>query len=113
MIRLKRIYDAPEPSDGYRVLVDRLWPRGLAKEKAAVNCWLKEIAPSHELRKWYSHDPAKWDVFREKYRLELQAVPHAVRQLKDIIRSNETVTFLYSSKEVKLNNAVALKDIVG
>lgn len=112
MIKLKRIYEKPEPSDGYRILIDRLWPRGISKEKASVDCWLKEIAPSNELRKWYHHDPEKWDEFRKKYQAELETVPDKVIQLKDIIRSYETVTFLYSSKEIKHNNAVALKELV-
>lgn len=112
MIKIKRIYDPAESGDGYRVLVDRLWPRGIAKDKAKVDRWLKEIAPSNELRKWYGHDPDKWDEFRRKYKTELKAVPEAVSRLKEIIDSNETVTLLYSSKENTLNNAVALKEIL-
>ena len=112
MIRIKRIYEKPEPSDGYRVLVDRLWPRGISKDRAAVDCWLKEIAPSNGLRKWYRHDPEKWNEFCEKYKTELEAMQDTVSQLKKIIRSNKIVTFLYSSKEDRLNNAYALKEIL-
>ena len=111
MIKIKRVYDAPAPDDGTRILVDRLWPRGLSKEKAKVDMWLKEIAPSDRLRKWYVHDPTKWNKFREKYFKELD--PH--KELVDVIvkKAKEgTVTLLYSSKEEKLNNAVALKEYI-
>jgi uncharacterized protein YeaO (DUF488 family) len=111
MIKIKRVYDAPAPDDGTRILVDRLWPRGLSKEKAKVDMWLKEIAPSDRLRKWYVHDPMKWNKFREKYFKELD--PH--KELVDVIvkKAKEgTVTLLYSSKEEKLNNAVALKEYI-
>jgi len=111
MIKIKRVYDAPVPDDGIRILVDRLWPRGLTKEKAKVDLWLKEIAPSNELRKWYAHDPKKCNEFREKYFKELG--PH--KELVDVMMKNAkegTVTLLYSSKEEKVNNAVALKEYV-
>lgn len=107
-IRVKRVYEEPEESDGRRILVDRLWPRGFSREKAKVDVWLKEIAPSTELRRWYGHDPSKWTEFKSRYAAELAANPD---QLEKIFREVQTgiATFLYSSKEEQLNNAVALK----
>ena len=99
MIKIKRVYDVPSQEDGTRILVDRLWPRGLSKEKAKVDLWLREIAPSNELRKWYSHDPAKWQEFKARYAKEMED-------------KGGTVTFLYGSTEHRLNNAVALKEYV-
>jgi uncharacterized protein YeaO (DUF488 family) len=111
MIKIKRIYDAPTPDDGTRILVDRLWPRGLSKEKAKVHIWLKEIAPSDQLRKWYAHDPKKWPEFRKRYFDNLdtkrEPVNHIVQKMKE-----GDVTLLYSSKEEKLNNAVALREYI-
>jgi uncharacterized protein YeaO (DUF488 family) len=111
MIKIKRIYDPAAEDDGFRILVDRLWPRGLGKEKANVDLWLKEIAPSNELRKWYTHDPKKWNQFRERYFKELADY----KELVDLIiqkKKEGTVTLLYSSKEEKINNAVALKEYI-
>ena len=108
-IRIKRVYEDPGKADGRRVLVDRLWPRGLSKEKAQVDIWLKEISPSTELRYWYGHDPNKWSEFKAKYAVELDANQSNVEELIAEVQA-ETVTFLYSSKEQKLNNAVALKE---
>jgi len=113
MIKIKRIYAtlAPAKEDGVRILVDRLWPRGLTKEKAKVDLWLKEIAPSDHLRKWYAHDPKKWNQFRERYFKELG--DH--KELVDLIiqKTKEgAVTLLYSSKEEKINNAIALKEYI-
>lgn len=107
-IRVKRVYDPPEPDDGLRVLVDRLWPRGLSKESAHIDLWLRDIAPSNELRKWYGHDPAKWDEFRRRYAQELAEHQDAVRELE--ARLSSPVTLLFSSKETKLNNAMALRE---
>jgi len=107
-IRVKRVYEPAEPGDGLRVLVDRLWPRGLGKESARVDLWLRDIAPSNELRKWYGHDPAKWDEFRVRYARELEERQDAVRELEQ--RLDGTVTLLFSSKETELNNAVALRE---
>ena len=109
MIKIKRIYDAPAADDGFRILVDRLWPRGLSKNKAKVDLWLKDISPSHQLRKWYAHDPEKWAEFKKRYLKEIEDK----KEWFDLIikKANEgTVTFLFSSKEEKLNNAVALKE---
>jgi uncharacterized protein YeaO (DUF488 family) len=112
MIKIRRIYDPEEPDEGYRVLVDRLWPRGISKEKAGWNEWLKEIAPGNELRKWYSHDPAKWDEFRRRYRDELASRKDEMKKLKQLEKDHHTLTLLYSSKEKELNNAVALRDFL-
>ncbi len=111
MIKIKRIYDPPAPDDGFRILVDRLWPRGLSKDKAKVDLWLKEISPTHELRKWYAHDPKKWLAFKTKYFEEIRDQKGALDLISKKARGG-TVTFLYSSKEEKLNNAVALKEFL-
>jgi uncharacterized protein YeaO (DUF488 family) len=111
MIKIKRIYDIPSKGGGFRILVDRLWPRGLSKEKAKVDLWLKEIAPSNELRKWYGHDPKKWTEFRKKYFKELDMKKELANQIIQKTREGD-VTLLYSSKEKKINNAVALKEYI-
>ena len=111
MIKIKRIYDAPTPDDGVRILVDRLWPRGVSKEKAKVDLWLKEIAPSNELRKWYAHDPKKWAEFRKRYFDDLGTKRELVNQIVQKMKEGD-VTLLYSSKEEKINNAVALKEYI-
>ena len=110
-IRVKRVYESPSTRDGRRILVDRLWPRGLSKADAKIDYWLKEIAPSTELRKWYGHDPERWSEFKRRYFAELESKPDAVRALLDYICAG-TVTFLYSSKEQRPNNVVALKEYV-
>jgi len=111
MIRVKRIYDPPSRTDGKRILVDRLWPRGMKKDEARIDEWLKEIAPSNELRKWYSHDPAKWAEFKDRYREELAGQAELIGKLKAEGRRG-TVTLLFSSKELERNNAVALKEFL-
>ncbi|HEY1772008.1 MAG TPA: DUF488 family protein [Gammaproteobacteria bacterium] len=108
-VKLKRVYLKPGKSDGCRILVDRLWPRGLSKSKAKVDHWLRDVAPSTALRKWYGHDPARWAEFKRRYRAELKKEKDAVKGLKVLLRQHRTVTFLFSSKEEKLNNAAALK----
>ena len=108
-VKLKRVYDPPKPADGFRVLVDRLWPRGVSKSSARIDLWLKEIAPSAALRKWFGHDTLKWDTFRARYFRELQKNPEAVAQLNEIIR-NGSVTLLFAAKDQEHNNAVALKE---
>ena len=110
-IRIKRVYEAPEEIDGRRILVDRLWARGLSKEKAKVDVWIKEIAPSTELRHWYGHDPQKWTEFKKRYTAELEANPENVEAILEEVQAG-IVTFLYSSKEEQLNNAVALKEYI-
>ncbi len=109
MIRLKRAYEPASPNDGTRVLVERLWPRGISKEKAALDLWLKEVAPSPELRKWYSHDVSKWDEFRRRYRSELQHNPGPVKELLQLV-SKGPVTLIYGSRDQEHNSAVVLKD---
>ncbi|HEV2212161.1 MAG TPA: DUF488 family protein [Gammaproteobacteria bacterium] len=108
-ILLKRVYEKPAKTDGLRILVDRLWPRGLSKQKAKVEHWLRDIAPSTALRKWYGHDPARWPEFQRRYARELKAQPGALQELRALLKAHTTVTLLFSSKEEKLNNAVALK----
>ncbi|MDT3706564.1 MAG: DUF488 family protein [Thiobacillus sp.] len=107
-IRLKRAYETPSPEDGVRVLIDRLWPRGLSKEKAHVDVWMKELAPSTELRKWFSHEAGKWDEFRHRYVQELRQQPAALEQLAELIGAGR-VTLVFGSKEERFNDAVALK----
>ena len=111
MVKIKRVYEPPGSDDGFRILVDRLWPRGLSKEKAKVDLWLKEVAPSDKLRKWYSHDPQKWTQFKEAYFKELDLHQEEFRLIREKMRE-ENVTFLFSSKEERLNNAVALKEYI-
>lgn len=108
-IKLKRAYEPPEKGDGLRVLVDRLWPRGVSKQSAHIDHWLKEIAPSDALRKWFSHDPSKWNEFRKRYVRELEKCPEAVAQLKQHVGKGVT-TLVYSAKDEQHNNAVALKE---
>lgn len=109
-INVKRVYEDPAATDGCRVLVDRLWPRGVSKEKAALDHWFKELAPSNELRRWYGHDPAKWDEFRRRYRAELEANEAAVSAMRDLVEADRSVTLLFGSKETRYNNAVALAE---
>ena len=108
-IHLKRAYEPAKRSDGTRVLVDRLWPRGLSKEKAGIDHWFKEIAPSTALRKWFNHDPAKWEKFRERYFRELDRNAEAVKEFWALARGR-TVTLVYSAKDEVHNQAVALKE---
>ena len=109
MLYVKRIYEAPKAKDGTRYLVDRLWPWGMKKEKLIMDAWLKEVAPSTELRRWFGHDPAKWKEFQQRYRAELQANPAAWKQLLEAARQGN-VTLLYSARDTEHNNAVVLKD---
>ena len=107
-IRLKRAYEPPEDTDGLRVLVDRLWPRGMSKESARLDYWAKEISPSDELRKWYNHDPDEWLEFKRRYFEELQGKLNEVKNLVNII-AGQSVTLVYSSK-ARWSNALALKE---
>jgi uncharacterized protein YeaO (DUF488 family) len=109
MIKIKRIYDSSSKEDGYRILVDRLWPRGLTKEKASIDLWLKEIAPSDELRKWFSHDAAKWEEFKKRYEKELAGKQELLGEIMQLEKEKHVVTLLYSTKETERNNAVALQ----
>src|SRR5690348_450258 len=110
-VRIKRVYLKPEKADGCRVLVDRLWPRGLTKQKARVDHWLRDIAPSTALRKWYGHEPARWPEFKRRYAVELKQ-QEAVKMLRQLCKGQTRVTLLFSSKEEEKNNAVALKTIL-
>lgn len=111
MIRIKRVYDQPSADDGRRILVDRLWPRGLSREVAHVDLWLKEIAPTSELRRWYGHDPLRWEEFRERYRNELQSQRQYLAKLRQW--SDEgAITLLFAAKSTEQNNAAVLKEVV-
>lgn len=110
-IRLKRVYEEPAEEDGCRILVDRLWARGLSKDKAKVDLWVKELAPSTELRRWYGHEPSKWPEFKSRYGTELDALREQVEALIAELKKGP-VTFLFSSKEERLNNATALKEYI-
>lgn len=112
MFKIKRIYENSVEEDNCRVLVDRLWPRGISKERAHLDLWLKEIAPSNELRKWYNHELSKWSEFRTKYLEELQRKKDLIKQLKIMEKFNGTVTLLYSAKDVDHNNAVVLMELL-
>ena len=112
-VRTKRVYLDPARGDGLRILIDRLWPRGVAKEAAAVDYWAKDIAPSHELRKWYGHDHAKWPEFRRRYFAELDANSEGLAALRAAIGRRKRVTIVFSSKEEELNHATALRDYLG
>ncbi|MDD9916406.1 MAG: DUF488 domain-containing protein [Rhodospirillaceae bacterium] len=109
MFQVKRIYEPRDAADGYRVLVDRMWPRGVSKETAAIDLWLKEIGPSTALRKWFGHDPAKWDGFRSRYAEELEA-GEVVETLRQLGREHDVVTLLYSARDEEHNQAIALQD---
>lgn len=110
-LKVKRAYDAPENVDGFRVLVDRIWPRGLTKTSARIDLWLKDIAPSAALRKWFGHDPTKWPEFRKRYFRELDEKPEAIAELENLL-SKRRVTFVFSARDNEHNNAIALKDYV-
>jgi uncharacterized protein YeaO (DUF488 family) len=109
IVRLKRAYAPAEPSDGFRILVDRLWPRGLTRESARVDLWLKDIAPSSELRKWFNHDSKRWRSFRTKYFREIDSSPDALAVLLNHVRKGP-VTLVYAAREERYNDAVALNE---
>ena len=110
-ITIKRVYENPSPTDGRRILVDRLWPRGLSKTAAGVDYWAKDLSPSNELRQWYNHDAEKWAQFKERYFKELDQKPEELAILLKEIK-NKTATFLFAAKEETLNNAQALKEYI-
>ncbi|HEX3372994.1 MAG TPA: DUF488 domain-containing protein [Edaphobacter sp.] len=112
VVQLKRVYETPSKSDGTRILVDRLWPRGLTKEKAHVDLWLKEVAPSNDLRKWFAHDPAKWSEFKARYKAELKNNAGQLALLKQAI-TRGPATLLYGAKDSEHNEAVVLQDVLG
>jgi uncharacterized protein YeaO (DUF488 family) len=108
MFKIKRVYEAPESGDGYRVLVDRLWPRGVSKEKAHVDSWMKEVGPSDALRKWFGHDPERWGEFQKRYKVELRKNAELTKELKQLEKQHHTVTLVYSAHDELHNQAVAL-----
>ena len=110
-VKLKRAYDAPLVDDGTRILVDRLWPRGVSKAEAAIQQWMKEIAPSTELRKWFGHEPAKWDEFRRRYGEELRRNEKLLAQLRSVARKG-TVTLVYSAHDEAHNDAIVLRAVL-
>jgi uncharacterized protein YeaO (DUF488 family) len=110
-VRLKRAYEAAEPTDGIRILVDRLWPRGVSKDEAAVDQWVKDVAPSTELRKWFGHDPGRWDEFRKRYVAELEQHPDQIKELRELVRKGP-VTLVYSAHDEAHNDAVVLRDFI-
>jgi uncharacterized protein YeaO (DUF488 family) len=112
VVKIKRIYDPPSEDDGVRILVDRLWPRGISKEAAAIDEWERDIAPSDELRKWFSHDPAKWQEFRKRYVGELRKNPEVVSKLRTLAKKGP-LTLLFAAKDVAHNNAVVLRELIG
>ncbi len=107
-IALKRAYEKPTPDDGCRILVERLWPRGLSKRDARIDLWAKDAAPSPELRRWFGHDPAKWDEFRRRYLQELRAHPEALEPIRERMRAGR-VTFVFAARDPRHNSAVILK----
>lgn len=111
MVAIKRVYEPVTPSDGYRVLVDRLWPRGLSKEKAKVDLWLKEVGPSNELRHWFGHDPAKFPEFAKRYEQELHTNP-VFQELGALTKQHKTVTLVYSAHDTEHNQAVVLQTLL-
>ncbi|MBN9295458.1 MAG: DUF488 domain-containing protein [Filimonas sp.] len=111
MVQTKRIYEPASKSDGYRILVDRLWPRGIKKETAAIDVWMKEVAPSNELRKWFNHEADKWTQFKTKYRAELKNTA-ALKELHAAVEKYKTVTLLYGAKDEMHNQAVALEEML-
>lgn len=109
VIKTRRIYETPKPGEGFRVLVDRLWPRGVSKAGAGLDLWLRDVAPSDALRKWFAHDPKRWDAFQRKYRQELKGKKELLHEIKKLEKEHGTVTLLYSAKDDKHCNAVALR----
>jgi uncharacterized protein YeaO (DUF488 family) len=113
MLRIKRVYDATEPDDGKRILIDRLWPRGISKTDVHLNEWIKELAPSTELRNWFGHDDARWEEFRNRYIEELSS-PNKMKLLKSLAKeaARETITLVYGAKDIEHNNGIILKKVI-
>ncbi|MEK6711502.1 MAG: DUF488 family protein [Nitrospinota bacterium] len=114
-IRLKRAYDPSAPGDGLRVLVDRVWPRGVSKDSARIDLWLRDIAPSTALRQWFAHDPAKWTEFQRRYQAELQQEParSALAEVKRLVQKHKTVTLVFGARDEERNQAVVIRGVVG
>ena len=109
MIKIKRIYEPVDKNDGYRILIDRLWPRGIKKEEAHIDLWSKDIAPSTALRKWFNHEPEKWESFRKKYYTELKGNP-AVKEMRKVLKEHPASTLLYGAKNEHYNQAIVLAE---
>ncbi|HET7528968.1 MAG TPA: DUF488 domain-containing protein [Candidatus Saccharimonadales bacterium] len=112
MISIKRVYESKSSDDGYRVLVDRLWPRGLSKEKAAIDIWMKDIGPSNELRKWFNHEAAKWPEFKKRYQDELKKKKELLESLKKLEKDHGRLTLLYGAHDTEHNQAVVLAEVL-
>jgi uncharacterized protein YeaO (DUF488 family) len=112
MIKTKRIYEKHSSGDGYRILIDRLWPRGVLKNNARIDLWLKEIAPTDQLRKWFSHDPKKWNIFKKKYIKELSKNKYTVDKIKNLKNEYDTITLVFAAKDEQHNNAVVLVEFL-
>jgi uncharacterized protein YeaO (DUF488 family) len=112
VLKLKRIYETPHPADGCRILVDRVWPRGVSKERANLALWLKEIGPSTALRKWFGHDPKRWPEFQKRYRKELRGKAGLAAQIRQLEKEHRVVTLLFSARDEEHNQAVVLRDFL-
>jgi uncharacterized protein YeaO (DUF488 family) len=112
MIKIKRAYQPADEKDGFRILVDRLWPRGISKVKAKLDLWMKDIAPSNSLRQWFNHDPIRWDDFQSKYNEELKDKKEFLKQIKDLEKDKSTITLVYGAKDEEHNNAVVLSNVL-
>lgn len=112
MVKLKRVYEEAEPDDGFRVLVDRLWPRGVSKERAHLDLWLKDAAPSPELRKWFGHVPERWPEFQKRYRAELRDNRAVITQVRELEREHSVVTLLFGARDTERNEAVVLAEVL-
>lgn len=112
MIAVKRIYEAATEQDGFRVLVDRIWPKGLTKARTKLHAWTKEVAPGTPLRKWFNHDPQKWEEFKTQYKAELKEQPEALKHLKALEKEHKKITLLYAAKSTSYNQAVVLKEVL-
>ena len=113
MIQLKRVYDNDLPDEVIKVLVDRLWPRGIAKKDGIVDAWYKEVSPSTTLRKWFDHDPDKWELFKKKYKAELAGKQGILEDIRSLEREHKKIVLLYAAKDEKYNNAIVLKEVLG
>ncbi len=112
MLKIKRAYQPADENDGFRILVDRLWPRGVSKAKAKLDLWMKEISPSNNLRQWFNHDPVRWNEFQSRYIDELKDKKEFLKQIKDLEKDNPTITLVYGAKDEKHNNALVLRDVL-
>jgi uncharacterized protein YeaO (DUF488 family) len=112
MIKIKRAYQPVEKDDGFRILVDRLWPRGVSKEKAKLDLWLKDIAPSDDLRKWFAHDPERWEEFQKRYLEELSDKKDLIDKIKRLEKDEDNITLVYAAKDEEHNNSVVLSKVL-